>query len=144
ITGTLIVFCIWVRRHYAATAKALRHLDEILTDLPLPQNKETPKKLPNEPTAILMVTGYNGMGIHSFLAIHKSFPGHFKNFVFLSVGVIDTDRFKGLAEIENLKASLHKDLDCYVELANKMGFYAESYMTLETDVTEGLEKLCQQ
>lgn len=143
ITGGLLACSVLVKRHYVHTAQALRHLDEILKDIPVTKPKSLPKKKPNEPTAILMVNGYNGMGIHSFLAIHKSFPGHFKNFVFVSVGVIDTDRFKGVAEIDNLKESIQKDLDLYVDMAQSMGFYAESRMTLETDVTEGLEGLCQ-
>ncbi|MCG3204187.1 MAG: hypothetical protein KCHDKBKB_00894 [Elusimicrobia bacterium] len=144
ITGGFILFCLWVHHHYGQTSAALRHLDEILTDLPLPEEAPKVQRKPNEPTAVLMVTGYNGMGIHSFLAIHKSFPGYYKNFVFLSVGVIDTDRFKGVSELDNLKESLTKDLEKYVVLSQRMGFFAESCMTLETDVTEGLETLCQE
>ncbi len=145
VTGTLMIFCLWVHRHYADTAKALRHLDDILTNIPPPAAKpEVAAKSPSKPAAILMVNGYNGMGIHSFLAIHRFFPGHFKNFIFLSVGVIDSDRFKGKAEIQNLEESIQKDLDKYVRLANSMGLYAESRMLLETDVIDGLEKLCQQ
>ncbi len=144
ITGSLVLFCFWVHHHYGQTSRALRHLDEILADLPLPEKPAQLKKHAGEPTAILMVSGYSGMGIHSFLAIHKLFPGYFKNFVFLSVGVIDTDRFKGIAEMDNMKSSIRKDLDKYVDLANRMGFYAESDMTFETDVTEGLEALCAQ
>jgi K+ transporter len=143
ITGAFFLFCLWVKNHYSQTSRALRHLDEILTDFPLPEKAHVPPANPQQPTAILMVNGYNGMGIHSFLAIHKSFPGYYKNFVFLSVGVIDSDRFKGVAEIENLKTSLKSDIDKYIDLANRMGFYAEGHMTLETDVTEGLESLCQ-
>ncbi len=143
ITGGFILFCVWVHHHYGQTAQALKRLDEILTDLPLPATASAVQKHIDQPTAILMVNGYNGMGIHSFLAIHKSFPGYFKNFVFLTVGVIDTDRFKGVAEINDMKELLQRDLYRYVDLANKMGFYAESHLTLETDVTEGLEFLCQ-
>ncbi len=144
ITGGLTAFCFWVKRHYGLTTRALRRLDEMLTDIPIPQAPTIQKKAPDQPTAVLMVNGYNGMGIHSFLAIHRSFPGHYKNFVFLSVGVIDTDRFKGRSDIEGLKESIKKDLEKYVELAHRMGFYAESEMTFETDVTEGLEALCTQ
>lgn len=144
ITGGFILFCLWVHHHYGQTARALKHLDEILTDFPLPEKAKIPAAQPQQPAALLMVNGYNGMGIHSFLAIHKSFPGYFKNFIFLSVGVIDSDRFKGVAEIDNLKASMQRDLDKYIDLANRMGFYAEGHMILETDVTEGLETLCQQ
>lgn len=142
ITGVLIAFCLWVHKHYNDTNKALKHLDEILTQLPLPEQYEAPTKKLDEPTALLMVNGYNGMGIHSILAIHRFFPGHFKNFVFLSVGVIDSDRFKGTAELENLKQSVNQDLEKYVVLSNKMGIYAEHRYTLETDVIEGLETLC--
>jgi len=142
ITSAFIGFCFWVHHHYLRIARALRHLDEILTDLPLPENAPHVEKHLDQPAAILMVTSYNGMGIHSFLEILKSFPGHFKNFVFITVGVIDTDRFRGVHEMMEFQESINKDLNRYVELANKMGFYAESMMLLDTDVNEGLEKLC--
>jgi hypothetical protein len=142
ITGSFVMLCWWVHRHYGKTTKALSRLDEILSNLPLPDQTEVPHKKPHQPTAVLMVAGYNGLGIHSILAIHRAFPGHFKNLVFLSVGVIDSDRFKGVDEIENLRLSLKTDLDKYIKLANKMGFYAESHMKLETNTMEGLEALC--
>ncbi len=144
ITGALILFCFWVHAHYRDTAKALRHLDDILTNLPLPEEPPETKKLPTKPTAVLLVNSYNGMGIHSLLSIHRLFPGHFKNFVFVSVAVIDSDRFKGTAEIDNLRGSAQADLDKYVQLSQRMGLYAESKLILETDVIEGLERVCDQ
>ena len=96
------------------------------------------------PTAMLMVGGYNGMGIHSFLGVQRFFPGHFKNFVFLSVGLIDSDRFKGAAEIDALKKNIEDDLKKYVDLANRTGFYAEARFGLGTDVIEELDVLCNQ
>ena len=144
ITTLLILFCLWVHSHYRDTSKALRHLDDILTHLPLPEEAPETKKLPTKPTAVLLVNGYHGMGIHSLLSIHRLFPGHFKNFVFVAVGVIDSDRFKGKAEIDNLRASVQADLDKYVQLSQRMGLYAESKLVLETDVIEGLERACEQ
>jgi amino acid permease len=144
ITGAFILFCFWVHSHYRDTSKALQHLDDILTHLPLPEEAPETKKLPSKPTAVLLVNGYNGMGIHSLLSIHRLFPGHFKNFVFVSVGVIDSDRFKGKAEIENLRGSTQADLDKYVQLSQRMGLYAESKISLGTDVIDGLERVCDQ
>ncbi len=143
ITGSFIAFCFWVHKHYMLTGRALKHLDEILTTLPLPEKSKVPDKSIHQPAAVLLVNGYNGIGIHSFLAIHKSFPGHYKNFVFVSVGVLDSDRFKSVEEIESFKKSLTADLDKYIELANRLGFYAEAHMLMETDVTEGLETICE-
>jgi len=143
-TSCFIAVCLLIRRHYQQTFKALRGLDEILTQIPLPAFTVPPPVKPKDPTAILMVGGYNGMGIHSFLAVQRFFPGHFKNFVFLSVGVIDSDRFKGAAEIDALKRSIETDLKKYVELANRTGFYSEARFGLGTDVIEELDVLCNQ
>ncbi len=142
VTGFLIALCFFIRRHYHQTAKALKNLNAVLTDLPLPNAASVPAKRPEEPTAVLMVSGYNGIGIHSILAIQRFFPGHFKNFVFLSVGIIDSGRFKGRAEIDALMKSVDQDLAKYVQLANRMGFYAESRGGIGTDVIEELQFLC--
>ncbi len=144
VTGGFIVACVMIRRHYQHTLMSLRDLNQILGDLPLPSIATPPSKIKDAPTAVLMVSGYNGIGIHSILAIHRFFPGHFKNFVFLAVGVIDSGRFKGRAEIDALMQSVEQDLAKYVKLANQMGFYAESKAGLGTDVIEELDLLCQQ
>ncbi len=144
ITGAFIFVCVIIRRHYGETLKALRDLNQILGDLPLAEPATPPVKQKDASTAVLMVSGYNGIGIHSILAIQRFFPGHFKNFVFLAVGVIDSGRFKGRAEIDALMRNVEADLSKYVKMANKMGFYAESKAGLGTDVIEELDQLCQQ
>ncbi len=142
ITGGLIMLCWWVHRHYQDTGLLLKHLDKILTDIPIPQSNISPVTKPNEPTAVLMVTGYNGMGIHSLLGIFRLFPNHFKNFVFITVGVIDTDHFHTHTELEEMELAIQTDLNKYVDLVNRMGFYGESKMLLNTDVNEGLQTIC--
>jgi len=66
-------------------------------------------------TAVIMVSGYNGLGMHVFFSIVKQFPGMFRNFVFISAGVVDTSVFKGAAEVENLAHDLRTQLQNYVE-----------------------------
>ena len=144
LTGGLIVVCLTIRRHYYQTAQNLKELNRILTDLPLPDTNSPPAQQPHAPTAILMVNGYNGMGIHSILAIQRFFPGHFKNLVFVSAAIIDSGGFKGREEIDALQAKLDDDLARYVRLANKLGFYAESIGGLGTDAIEELQSLCHQ
>ena len=142
VTGTLIAVCIIIRRHYHDILLQLRDLNQVLGDLPLPELKEEPAKRPNDPTAVLTVSGYNGIGIHSILAIQRFFPGHFKNLVFISVGIIDSGRFKGVRELDALRRNVEQDLAKYVLLAKRMGFYAEAYSTLGTDVITELDELC--
>ena len=50
---------------------------------------------PKGKTAIVMVNGFNGLGLHTLLGLLRIFPGVFKNFVFVQVGVVDAGNFKG-------------------------------------------------
>jgi len=63
--------------------------------------------------------------MHSFLTILRTFPSHFKNFLFVTVGVIDYDEFKGEEEILKLKRRTVECLEKYVLWARSIGLYAE-------------------
>jgi amino acid transporter len=142
VTSIFVGVCLVIRRHYHETIRALKDLNQVLGDLPLEDVSVLPEKQRNAPTAVLMVSGYNGIGIHSILAIQRFFPGHFKNMVFISVGAIDSDRFKGKAELESLQKTVQQDLDRYVKLSQKLGFYGESQYAIGTDIVEELVDLC--
>ncbi|TMA51668.1 MAG: amino acid permease, partial [Deltaproteobacteria bacterium] len=98
LTSAVIGLCLYIRYHYREAEKALRRLDDILLQLPLPDEPfPVLARDTNAPTAVFFVNGYNGLGIHSVLAVPRLFGSYFKNFVFVSVGVIDSSRFKGRA-----------------------------------------------
>jgi hypothetical protein len=42
------------------------------------------------PTAVLMVNGFNGLGLATLTTIASLFPNQFRNVVFVSVGQIST------------------------------------------------------
>jgi amino acid transporter len=143
ITGTFIAISFLIRRHYRSVEGYMRRLDELLTGLPpvtVPSEQEpVPRK--DSPTAAIMVSGYNGMGMHVFFSVIRSFPGMFRNFVFLSAGVIDSSTFKGVEEIENLGADLEMQLQKYVEFAKGHGYYAEARSEVGTDVITVIDHL---
>ena len=62
-----------------------------------------PELSPDGPTAIVLVEAYTGLGIHTALSIQRLFPRHFKNFVFVSVGLVDSAQFKGAGELGRWK-----------------------------------------
>ncbi|HXQ22250.1 MAG TPA: APC family permease [Candidatus Acidoferrales bacterium] len=145
ITSALIVTCLWIRRHYDQVGQSFQRLDSILTAVPSPPEVEFALTLDNNaPTAVLLVTGYNGLGIHSFLSIPRLFADHFKQFVFVSVGVIDSSKFKGAAEVEHLRQSTEEFLRRYVGFCNSQGLRAESRYALGTDTIDILVQLCGQ
>ncbi|MFB3895226.1 MAG: APC family permease [bacterium] len=143
ITVSFIAFCIWIRSHYNAVKKVFKRLDDILTSVPLPEKAPAlPARNPKDSVAILMVNGFNGLGIHSLLGIIKSFRKQFNSFVFISVGVVDSSKFKGVDEIDRLRESTEASLKKYVEFANKLGFNAEFRYEIGTDAIDELEALC--
>ena len=141
-TGALIAFCFAVRGHYRRVRSMLRSLDEVLGNIPLDAHG-TPAELAVEgPTAIVLVEAYNGLGIHTLLSILRMFPHHYRNVVFCSVGLVDSGQFKGATDVEALDANVRADLERYVELAQRVGLYAEYRHTLGTDLISELEGMC--
>ena len=143
ITAALIVFCFIIKHHYNKVRSHLQRLDEVLENLPgLPEPARQEKLDQKKPTAVLLVGNYAGLGIHSFLSIHRLFPGHFKNFIFLSVSVIDAGTLKGADEIEVGREQTKQALLRYAELARRFGYAADYRMEVGTEVLEAAEKLC--
>jgi Amino acid permease len=144
VTLGFISLCYMVRSHYNRARAALKSLDDTLINLPFhPNLKEpVPAKDPNAPTAAIIVRDFDGIAVHALLTIPRLFPNHFKNVVFISVGVIDSGQFKGHQEIENLRKAKEDDLKSFVEFANCLGWYAEYRYSLGVDLMEELEKLC--
>jgi hypothetical protein len=144
-TSVFVLLCYGVRFHYDHVRSALKRLDETLTNIPFPPDLKNPvpAKRPHAPTAVLIVRDFDGLAIHSLLSIARLFPDHFKNVVFVSIGVIDSGRFKGQGEIENLRRLKEEDLKSFVDFANCLGWYAEYRYALGIDLIEDLEKLCQ-
>lgn len=144
VTSGFVLLCYGVRLHYDHVSSALKRLDETLLKIPFPPdlNIPVPAINPHAPTAVLIVRDFDGLAIHSLLSIGRLFPNHFKNVVFVSVGVIDSGRFKGQAELENLRRLKEEDLKSFVDFAHCLGWYAEYRYALGIDLIDELETLC--
>ena len=142
ITSVVVGICYLIRSHYGRTRKAMRILEETLSDIPspVPYNNDPPDK--KDMTAILLVAGFSGFGLHTLLSIVRNFPGLYKNFIFMSVGEIDSGSFKGRAAVEALKTSVQESLEKYVKITRKHGFPADYRMDIGTDVVETATELC--
>lgn len=142
ITSFVVGVCYLIRAHYGRTRKAMRILEETLSDIPsaVPYNNDPPDK--RDMTAILLVAGFSGFGLHTLLSIVRNFPGLYKNFIFVSVGEIDSGSFKGRAAVEALKKSVRESLERYVRITRKHGFAADYRMDIGTDVIDTATALC--
>jgi hypothetical protein len=144
ITSVFVLICFGIHKHYKRSAEGLRQLDDILDTLPA-TGEAKPKSLdPKLPTAVLLVSGFSGFGVHTMLSILRYFPGLYKQFIFVSVAVVDSGSFKGAEEIDALKHHTEEDLAKYVDLARRMGFAADSVYGVDIEVVSHASELCEQ
>jgi amino acid transporter len=143
VTGGCVAICFMTNTYYTRVNARLRSLNEQLNVVPPPSAKPNVHPVdPAQPTAIVLVGGYGGLGIHTFLNVIKFAPNHFKGFAFVSVGVVDSGVFKGEEDLGELRLHTAKALEQYVKLARDLGFPAESYMAIGADVVDELENVC--
>lgn len=144
ITSVVIGLCYLIKGHYVRVRKGIAQLDETLLDFPTsgPVNNEPLNK--NAQTAIQLVSGYSGFGIHTLLSIVTTFPRTYQNIVFVSVAVVDSGSFKGAEEVHALEESVKYGLERYVNLARRLGFAADYRMAIATDVVESAIDICKE
>lgn len=144
ITGLFIVLAINIKRHYFKTAvrlnkvrqNALSEMRETLAKLPGYDPHKVPEKVKFDPqgkTAIILVSGFGGTGLYTFLRINESFSGLYKNFIFVRIGVINSKIYRGSEELDHFKHSVREDGDKYVKIVNQFGYYGKSVWTIATD-----------
>ncbi len=149
VTGLLIAAAFWIKRHYKQTQRQLQRLNELVTAANLDQDNATDKGPevkcdPNARTAVFLVNGFNGLGLHTLLAVIRMFPKVYQNFVFLQVGVLDAGNFKGVREVENLREHSRREVERYAVYMRRQGFYAEAHFGIGTDVADEAAKLCEE
>jgi amino acid transporter len=140
-TSAVVGLCFAIRRHYVAVLRRLRSLDELLPALALHRAGGVPAMDTRQPTAVLYVSGYGGLGVHSLLTVLRLFPGHFRNVVFVSIGVIDAAVMKGVGEVERLREATERDLGRYIALAHRLGLAADSRLVMATETLDAGEQL---
>ncbi len=144
ITSATIFLCFRIRRHYREVSAGFKDLDTILEATPLPQAPiADPVPMDrNAPTAILTVQSFSGFGLHQILSIQRLMPGYIKNYIFISVGVVDSGNFKGTDELARLVEVTQANLEKYVQWCRNQGLKADFRMAIATESVETLERMC--
>jgi amino acid transporter len=144
VTSSLVAVAFLVRRHYNRVREQLRRLDDTLLNIPIRKHAEPQTPIPREePVAVMLVSGFSGLGVHTVLSVQNLFPRQYKNYLFVSVGVIDSSHFKGAAEIEALKKQTIGDLEKYIEFAHTLGFRAEMRYAVGREAVAQVVELCE-
>ncbi len=144
VTALLVAAAFAIQRHYCSVVAQLRRLDAIVAAAEIPRNaassealakEDFPNPDPRELTAVVLVNGYNGLGLHTALHVPRMFGDSFRNFVFLSVGAVDAGNFKGAAELAALRAHTAAGAERYAAWARARGYGATTLTAIGHDVT---------
>jgi len=148
VTSATILICFLIRGHYARVAEDLKRLDEALVPIapaPAPGRGKAVQDLDRTlPTAILTVDRFSGYGLHQILSIHSLFPKYYRNFIFVSVAVVDSGSFKGSDEIGRLEAHTRENAEKYVAWCRAHGWNAEARVAVATEAVDKVVEICRQ
>jgi amino acid transporter len=153
VTGLLVLAAVLIKRHYRQTSQDLGRLDDLVSAVQTDTAADRPQAAQRAPapvldpkgkTAVVLVNGFNGLGLHTLFGVLRMFPGVFKNFLFVQIGVVDAGNFKGVTEVENLREHISAGNQRYVEYLRSRGMCAESITAVGTDVVQKATELAPQ
>jgi hypothetical protein len=149
--GMFITIEFLAQRHYRQAHLLLRRLDELVNiaessdpELPGTFTKDEEQKVKCDPrgrTAVLLVNGFNGLGLHTLFSVIRLFGSAFKNFVFLQIGVLDERSIKDPGEVFHKTNEVTADLDRYVKYMRRHGYYAVSYPACGTTIVDEIVRI---
>jgi amino acid transporter len=143
MTGGLIAVCYAVRTHYNRVSKAIEQLEaDILPEIFAAAEKPAGERDPNASTAVILVSGFNGLGLATLTTIQRLFGNQFRNVVFIGVAEVDSAQLKGPEEVEHLQQQVADDLVEYCRFASDLGFYPELRGGIGPDVALELYRMC--
>ncbi len=158
-TGALVAVAFAIKRHYRGVSRQLSHLDAIIaadqprpgiqgadrTDgaasLPHVETAQLQQAHADAKTAVILVNGYNGLGLHTVLHVPRMFGSAFRNLIFLSVGTVDAGNFKGEAELKSLLEHTETEAARYVSWARSHGYGSDALTAIGHDVVNDVMKL---
>ncbi len=151
VLAAFLGMALMVRRRYAATEKTLSRLNTLVQAAEASEaligrlrTGEPDAGTPCDPkakTAVLIVSGFNGIGLHSLFAITRLVGGVYRNFVFVEVALIDAGAYKGADEVDNLNAHVSSGLEKYAGFMRRHGYHAETATIMSHDVVDGCVRL---
>jgi amino acid transporter len=151
ITSALVSLSLYIKKHYNQIGKEIGNIQGVMnTKMPelvnILKNKiklvKTDKEIETtDSTAVILVNGYSAIGLYSLFYLLNTFHNTYKNFVFVSVGVVDSGSFNSHEQLEILKLGIESDLQKYTKLIHELGCNAEYRYSVGTDVSEEVVKM---
>lgn len=145
IITSVVIICGWkIKQRYSWIRKKIDEVDELFASSREKPHPNPPAIVPGQSTAAIVMHDTAGSGMHTLLWVLRLFPGVFKNFVFISVGEVDSDCFAHEETWEDLSSGVRRGQQYCVNYCHNHGLPATSYLDFGTDKLEKLSTLTHQ
>jgi len=141
ITSGVIVLGLWIRKCYGKVNQKLELADELFAEAGQKIVANPPALDPMQQTAVFLVNDCIGSGMHSLLWVLRLFPGVYKNFVFISVGEVDSGNFAEKEQWQSMRRDFKQTLKHYVNYCHAHNMAATSYVAFGTDIVDKVSEL---
>lgn len=142
ITSVTIAGGYAIKRHYLAVRRKLELADELFAIEETKKCEEIPEIQPGKPTAVLLVKDSQSSAMHTLLWIMRLFPGVYRNFIFVTVGEVDSEHFNEQEKFDNRRSGIKSILTRITRYCHNRGYGAEYYIDYSTDTVDKLTELC--
>jgi hypothetical protein len=142
VTGSLMGVAVVIKRYYRRTQKLLTNLNQMVETVertlkqPPPFQRQTPVFDEKAKTAIILVSGFKGTGLHTLYNVRRLFGEGFKNYAFIEIGIVDAGHFKGPDAVHELEAHVKSDLTLYESFMKREGYPVKTFSAIGTDVAD--------
>ncbi|WP_394779546.1 APC family permease [Undibacterium sp.] len=136
--------CMYVRKHYRDTKKAIRSVDAVFASQPLGHHSGSLLPDPSNQTAVFIVGNSRGGGLHALLWVLRMFPDHFKNFIFVNARTVDSHAYGGEGALEQMRTEADATLKYFVDFCHSHNMASASYVSFGTDVVNEVTELCEE
>jgi hypothetical protein len=141
ITSCVVGAGLLIRRHYSRVRMLTQQFERNQRWLMRDLGCEPPALDSSQPTAVFLVSANRGLGLHTVERVQALFPGHFRNFVFVSVGTVDSESYGSEQALRTLQYETRSTLDALVNYVHCQGHAARWYDAYGSDRLVELEKL---
>jgi hypothetical protein len=141
ITSLVVATGLMIRRHYGRVRHLTRQFERDHRWQMREIASEPPVLDPSQPTAVFLVSSNRGIGLHTVERVEALFPGHFRNFIFVSVGTVDSESYGSEQSLRTLQYETRATLDALVNFAHVQGKGARWFDAYGSDRRVELEKL---
>lgn len=141
ITSIFIVIGLLIKNIYVRFKSRLSRKEAKFSDYNLVSEVDIIEVDKTAPTAAIIVDQTFGSGMNCLIEIKKLFPGIFKNFIFVTVGEVDSNTFREEKKWREMRIRTKGILRKYKSYCNANGRFAKAYIGYSTDVIAKLTNL---